>query len=98
MASVPDERVGMTFWDVVRSLCLIYLLVAFLWVIFWIAGDVLRNSETSVLSKALWLVTLLFLPFLTVVVYLIVSGRGLSQRLAEREASKGYPGYTHSYR
>jgi hypothetical protein len=88
----------MTFWDVVRSLCLVYLLVAFLWVIFWIAGDVLRNEGTSALSKALWLVVLLFLPFVTVCVYLVVSGRGLSERLAEREASKGYPGYSHSYR
>jgi hypothetical protein len=53
IASVPDQCLGMTFWDVVRSLCLIYLVVA---------------------------------------------GRGLSQRLAEREANKGCPGCTHSYR
>jgi hypothetical protein len=88
----------MSFWDVVRFLCLTYLLVAFLGVIWWIAGDVLRNTRTSAVVKALWMGALLVMPFLTVFVYVVTASGGMSQRLAEREAAKGYPGYhTQSY-
>jgi hypothetical protein len=90
------QAVEMTFWDIVRFLCLAYLLIAFLCVLWWIAGDVFRNDRASPVVKALWLLALLLMPFLTIFVYIIVNHAGMSARLAERERKKGYPGYSHA--
>src|SRR5215213_6226960 len=90
------QAVDMTFWDIVRFLCLAYLLIAFLCVLWWIAGDVFRNDRAAPVTKALWLLALLLMPFLTIFVYIIVNHAGMSARLAERERKKGYPGYTNA--
>jgi hypothetical protein len=87
----------MSSWDVLRFICLAYLLAAFLGVIYWIAGDVLRKEGTSAVAKALWLGALVFLPLLTIVVYLVQNGSGMSARLAERDAIRAYPGYSNAY-
>ncbi len=64
----------------------IFLFVAWLWILFLIIGDLFRNHEQSGWSKAVWVLLLIFIPFLTGLVYLIVHGDGMRNRAIQAQA------------
>jgi len=70
----------MSFWDVVWFIFISFAFVAYLMVMFSILTDLFRDRETSGVMKAIWVVALIFLPLLTSLVYLIVRGRGMTER------------------
>jgi hypothetical protein len=70
----------MSFWDIVWFIFITWVFVAYLMVMFRIIWDIFRNHETSGVAKALWIVALIFVPFLTAFVYLIANGRGMTER------------------
>jgi len=72
----------MSFWDVVWFIIISFAFIAYLMMLFWIVIDLFRDHETSGLLKAVWLVLLLFFPLITALVYVIVRGRGMSERTA----------------
>ena len=72
----------MSFWDVVWFIFISFAFVAYLMVMFSILSDHFRDRDTSGIVKAVWVVALIFLPFLTSLIYLIVRGRGMSERAA----------------
>lgn len=51
---------------------------------FSIITDLFRDRNIGGLAKAIWLLFLVFLPFLTALVYLIARGRGMSERATQR--------------
>jgi len=69
-----------SFWDFFLYLVYIFLFVAYLIVLFQIITDLFRDRELSGGWKAVWVVFLIVLPFLTALVYLIVRGRGMAER------------------
>jgi hypothetical protein len=72
----------MSFWDVVWFIIISFAFLAYLMVLFNIIGDLFRDRETSGFAKAAWMVGLIFVPFLTALVYLITRGRGMAERSA----------------
>ena len=70
----------MSFWDVVWFILISFAFMAYLMVLFTIIGDLFRDPEASGLANALWMLALIFLPFLTALVYLIARGGGMAQR------------------
>jgi type VI protein secretion system component VasK len=72
----------MSFWDVVWFIIITFAFVAYLMMLFSIVMDLFRDRDTSGFAKAIWLLALLFLPFLTALVYVIVRGRGMAERSA----------------
>jgi hypothetical protein len=85
----------MSFWDVVWFIFISFAFVAYLMVLFSILGDLFRDRDTSGVAKAAWVVALIFLPFLTSLVYLIVRGRGMTERslhqaVASRQQQDAY--------
>jgi hypothetical protein len=77
----------MSFWDVVWFIFISFAFVAYLMVLFSILSDLFRDRETSGFVKALWIVALIFLPFITALVYLIVRGRGMADRSVRAAAA-----------
>ena len=69
-----------SFGDVLLSILAFYLVVTLIWILFTIIGDVFRDSELSGVGKALWLIALLFVPWLGAFVYLIARGDGMRER------------------
>ena len=55
-------------------------------VVFTIIGDIFRDSSLNGWLKAVWIIFLVFLPFLTSLVYLIARGQGMAQRRGEQIA------------
>jgi Short C-terminal domain/Phospholipase_D-nuclease N-terminal len=76
----------MSFWDVVWFICISFLFVAYLMMLFWILTDLFRDHQLSGWAKAIWVVALLFFPLLTALVYMIARGRGMAERSASEAA------------
>ena len=77
----------MSFWDIVWCIFIFFAFMAYLMVIFNVIGDLFRDDTVSGWVKALWIIALIFLPFLTLLVYLIARGKGMAERSAKVMAS-----------
>jgi hypothetical protein len=76
----------MSFWDIVWFIFITWIFVAYLMVMFRIIWDIFRNQDSSGVVKALWIVALIFVPFVTALVYLIANGRAMAERSADAAA------------
>lgn len=84
-----------SFWDTVWLILMTFVLVAYLLVLFQIIVDVFRDKNLGGFSKAIWFIGLVFLPFLTALVYIIFRGRGMSER--QVAAVRDARAETHAY-
>ena len=84
-----------SFWDVIWWFLWAFVFIAYLMVLFAIIGDLFRDHKLSGWWKAVWIIFLIFVPFLTALVYLIARGKGMAER-SQREA-KQYQAATDAY-
>ncbi|WP_085368757.1 SHOCT domain-containing protein [Leifsonia sp. NCR5] len=70
------------FWNVIWLIFWAFAFIAYLFALFAIIGDLFRDRALNGWWKALWVIFLIFLPFLTALVYLIARGRGMAERQA----------------
>ena len=71
-------------WDFLWHFLIIFAWIAYLLVLFQILTDLLwRDHQTSGVVKALWVVFLFLVPWLTALVYLAARGRGMAERARE---------------
>ncbi|WKK72572.1 PLDc N-terminal domain-containing protein [Rathayibacter oskolensis] len=71
------------FWTILWGFFWVFAFIAYLSALFSVITDLFRDHQLSGGWKALWVFFLVFVPFLTVLVYLIARGRGMQER-AER--------------
>lgn len=69
-----------SFWDFLWLILITFAFVAYLMLLFSIIGDLFRDHKLSGWWKAVWVFFLIFLPFITALVYLIARGDGMTQR------------------
>ena len=69
-----------SFWDFFWFTVSFFLLFAYLMVLFQVVGDLFRDHTVSGWGKAVWIICLIFFPFITLVVYLIARGQGMTER------------------
>ncbi|NLA64359.1 MAG: hypothetical protein GX862_00160 [Leucobacter sp.] len=67
-------------WDTIWWFLLIFVFIAYLMALFSIIGDLFRDHKMNGWVKAIWFLFLIFLPFLTALVYLIARGKGMAER------------------
>lgn len=72
-----------SFWDFLWVILVSFAFIAYLMLLFSIITDLFRDHKTSGWVKAIWVVFLIILPFLTALVYLIVKGDDMAQRSAQ---------------
>jgi hypothetical protein len=70
----------MTFWDIVWFIFISYVFFAYLMVLFSITADIFRDRDTSGVVKAVWILALIVLPFLSVFANLITHSEGMADR------------------
>jgi hypothetical protein len=75
-----------TFGELLLVALEIFLFVVWIWILITILADLFRDHETSGWVKALWVLFLVFIPFLTALVYLIARGSGMRDRQIKAEA------------
>ena len=84
-----------SFWDVIWWFLWAFVFIAYLMALFAIIGDLFRDHKLSGWWKAVWDIFLIFVPFITALIYLIARGNGMAER-SQREA-KQYQAATDAY-
>ena len=72
------------FWgsigDIIWWFLLVFVFFAYLFALFAVIGDLFRDHKLNGFWKAIWIIFLIFVPFLTLLVYLIARGNGMAER------------------
>ena len=69
-----------SFWDWIWLTLWIFALIILIWIIIAIITDLFRNHEMNGFAKALWIIFLVLVPWLTALIYLIVEHKGMAER------------------
>lgn len=64
----------------------IFFFVIWIWILITILSDLFRDESTSGWAKAAWVFFLVFVPFLTALIYLIARGDGMRERAVKQQA------------
>lgn len=73
-----------TFGQLFLTTIWIFLLFAFLMVLFYIFSDIFSDHTMSGWAKAIWIILLILMPPITALVYLIARGKGMQERAQAR--------------
>ena len=71
------------FLNILWSMIIFFLWVAWIWVLILILSDVFRRHDLSGWGKAGWTFFLIVLPFLGALIYLIADSDGMAERRAQ---------------
>jgi hypothetical protein len=87
-----------SFGDLLLYVVEIFLFVIWFWILFTIIGDLFRDHGMSGWAKALWIIFLVFIPYISMIVYLIARGSGMRERSlqAQSEAKKHFDEYVRT--
>ena len=83
MAALKGRTMN-SFWDFLWLLFWSYIFVSVIIILIQIFVDLFRDRMLNGWAKALWVIFLVFLPFLGALIYLITRGRGMAQRHGAR--------------
>ncbi|MRG59105.1 hypothetical protein GE115_04370 [Agromyces sp. CFH 90414] len=76
-----------SFWDIIWWTIWVFAFFAYLWAVIAIISDLFRDHKLNGWWKAVWIIFLIFVPFLTALVYLIARGNGMAER-AQKDARR----------
>jgi hypothetical protein len=87
-----------SFADIFWSVLWFFFLFIWIMILVHILSDLFRDHTLSGGTKTLWVLFLVFLPFLAVLIYLIVRGQGMAERAAARQqqAQEQFEGYVRT--
>jgi ABC-type multidrug transport system fused ATPase/permease subunit len=70
----------MSFGDFLWSLLIIYFIFFYFMILFRIIADLFADHDESGGMKFLWILFLLFFPFIAILVYMITRGKAMTER------------------
>ena len=73
-----------SFGDLLLLVFEMFLFVVWIWILFTIITDLFRNHDMSGWLKAVWIILLVFIPYITALVYLIIYGNDMRERTTAR--------------
>ena len=87
-----------SFGELLLLVAEVFIFVIWIWILFTIITDLFRDHELSGWWKAVWIVFLVFVPFLAALVYLIARGNGMRDRTikAQAEAKRNFDEYVQA--
>ena len=77
-----------TFWDALWTIFVFFLWILWFFLLFKIIFDVFRRHDVGGGKKVLWLIFILFVPFIGVFAYIIANGDDMAKRDMERAQSQ----------
>ncbi len=78
--AVEYEGFWGSFGDLIWWFLWAFVFFAYLMALFAVIGDLFRDHDLNGWWKAVWIIFLVFVPFLTLLVYLIARGKGMAER------------------
>ena len=87
-----------SFIDIFWSMLWFFFLFIWIVILVHILTDLFRDHTLSGGMKTVWVLFLVFLPFLAVFIYLIVRGKGMGERAADQRqrAQQEFAGYVRN--
>ncbi len=87
-----------SFGEILLVALEIFFFVIWIWILITILSDLFRDHELSGWWKAVWVLFLVFIPFLTALIYLIARGAGMRDRTikAQADAKKHFDEYVRT--
>lgn len=84
--------------DVIWSMLWLFFLFIWIMILVQVLIDLFRDHKLSGVAKALWVVALVFVPFITVFVYIIARGSGMAERSMQQAQAqqKQFDSYVQS--
>jgi uncharacterized membrane protein len=70
---------SLTFWDIVYSMVVFFFWFMLIWIFINIFADIFRRSDLSGGMKAVWIIALVFLPFLGALIYIVTRPKVTAQ-------------------
>ena len=70
----------MEFGQFLWSLLLIFFMIMYFMILFSVVIDLFRNHQMGGFAKALWIIFLIFIPLISLLIYVIVYGKGMAER------------------
>ena len=88
---LADVGFAELFW----TMLWLFFLFMFIWVFVALVSDIFRDHELSGWGKAAWIVLLILFPLVGSLIYLIVRGKGMTERSvrAQRQAQAQFDSY-----
>ena len=78
-----------TFGQGLLTVLSVFIFVAWIMVLFTVLSDLFRDHGLSGWAKAIWVLFLIFVPFLAVLIYLISRGAGMRERaMAQQQEAR----------
>ena len=73
----------MEFGEFLWSLLVIFFMIMYFMILFSVVIDLFRNHQMGGFAKALWIIFLIFIPLISLLIYVIVYGRSMATRQQE---------------
>jgi len=73
------------FGHILWTMLIIFFMVIYFMILFTILSDLFRSPDLNGWFKAAWIIAILFLPFISMLIYLIVRGGGMAERGIEAQ-------------
>ncbi len=70
----------MEFGQFLWSLLVIFFMIMYFMILFSVVIDLFRNHQMGGFAKALWIIFLIFVPLISLLVYVIVYGKSMATR------------------
>lgn len=75
---------GFTFANFLVDALAVFIFLVWFWLIINIFGDLFRRQDASGVSKVLWVILLVVLPYIGIFAYIITQGGGMAERSRAR--------------
>ena len=70
----------MEFGQFLWSLLVIFFMIMYFMILFSVVIDLFRNHQMGGFAKALWIIFLIFVPLISLLIYVIVYGKSMATR------------------
>ena len=79
MVIATEWGAGQVFW----SMMWFFIFFIWIWLLITVFADIFRSHDLSGIAKAIWIIFVIFLPYLGVFVYLIARGHKMQEHAIE---------------
>jgi Phospholipase_D-nuclease N-terminal/Short C-terminal domain len=71
---------GFTFANFLADTFSIFMFVLWFWLLISVSSDLFRRHDVSGVSKVLWVISLIAVPYIGIFAYLLTQSRGMAER------------------